>query len=65
MIAVAVLATVVFSALNPPTTPYMFSEGRRVGGVKPDMGCDGRYRARDGTISRSRRGREFLSSLGP
>jgi|TARA_B110000977_G_scaffold73967_1_gene100066 monofunctional biosynthetic peptidoglycan transglycosylase len=33
MIAVAVLATVVFSALNPPTTPYMFSEGRRVGGV--------------------------------
>ncbi|MCF2871404.1 monofunctional biosynthetic peptidoglycan transglycosylase [Octadecabacter sp. G9-8] len=33
MIALAVLATVAFSAMNPPTTPYMFSEGRRVGGV--------------------------------
>ena len=33
MISLAVVATVVFSALNPPTTPYMFSEGQRVGGV--------------------------------
>lgn len=33
MISLAVVATVVFSALNPPTTPYMFSESRRVGGV--------------------------------
>jgi len=33
MISLAVVATVVFSAMNPPTTPYMFSESRRVGGV--------------------------------
>lgn len=33
MFALAVLGVVAFSALNPPTTPYMFSESRRVGGV--------------------------------
>lgn len=33
VIAVAVVATFAFSVLNPPTTPYMFSESRRVGGV--------------------------------
>ncbi|SLN34389.1 monofunctional biosynthetic peptidoglycan transglycosylase [Pseudooctadecabacter jejudonensis] len=33
VIALAVVATLTFSAINPPTTPYMFSEGRRVGGV--------------------------------
>lgn len=33
MIALAVVVTAVLSVLNPPTTPYMFSEGRRVGGV--------------------------------
>jgi monofunctional biosynthetic peptidoglycan transglycosylase len=34
VIALAVLATAAFSVVNPPTTPYMFSESRRVGGVK-------------------------------
>lgn len=33
MIALAFVATLTFSAVNPPTTPYMFAEGRRVGGV--------------------------------
>lgn len=33
MVALVVLGVVAFSALNPPTTPYMFSESRRVGGV--------------------------------
>jgi monofunctional glycosyltransferase len=36
LIAVAAFFLVVillFSVLNPPTTPYMFSEGRRLGGV--------------------------------
>jgi monofunctional biosynthetic peptidoglycan transglycosylase len=33
MIALAVLVTVAFTAVNPPTTPYMFSEGRRIGGL--------------------------------
>ena len=33
MITLAVVATVLFAAVNPPTTPYMFSESRRVGGV--------------------------------
>lgn len=36
MIGLAVLGVVAFSALNPPTTPYMFSESRRVGGVNHD-----------------------------
>ena len=31
--SIVVLAAVVFAFVNPPTTPYMFSEGRRVGGV--------------------------------
>jgi len=34
MIALAFLVTAAFSVMNPPTTPYMFSESRRVGGVK-------------------------------
>jgi len=33
VIGLAVLATLAFSVINPPTTPYMFSEGQRVGGV--------------------------------
>lgn len=33
MVAVVALGVVAFSVLNPPTTPYMFSESRRVGGV--------------------------------
>lgn len=31
--SIVVLAAVAFALVNPPTTPYMFSEGRRVGGV--------------------------------
>jgi len=34
MIALAFFVTAAFSVMNPPTTPYMFSESRRVGGVK-------------------------------
>jgi monofunctional biosynthetic peptidoglycan transglycosylase len=33
MIALAVLVTAALSVVNPPFTPYMFSESRRVGGV--------------------------------
>jgi len=33
MVVLAGLAIVAVSFLNPPTTPYMFSESRRVGGV--------------------------------
>lgn len=33
VVGIAVLAVVAFSVLNPPTTPYMFSEGQRVGEV--------------------------------
>ncbi len=33
MIALAVVVTAAFTVVNPPTTPYMFSESRRVGGV--------------------------------
>lgn len=33
LVALVVLSTLVFSAVNPPTTPYMFAEGRRVGEV--------------------------------
>ncbi len=33
MIGLVVLVTGLFSFVNPPTTPYMFSEGQRVGGV--------------------------------
>jgi monofunctional glycosyltransferase len=31
--AFVLLAVVLFGLLNPPTTPYMFAEGRRLGGV--------------------------------
>ena len=34
MAGLMVLVTGMFAYLNPPTTPYMFSEGRRLGGVK-------------------------------
>lgn len=33
MVGLVVLVTALFSFLNPPTTPYMFSESQRVGGV--------------------------------
>ncbi|MCF2906108.1 monofunctional biosynthetic peptidoglycan transglycosylase [Octadecabacter sp. CECT 8868] len=33
MIALAVLVTAALTVVNPPTTPYMFAESRRVGGV--------------------------------
>ncbi|SMX41461.1 Penicillin-binding protein 2D [Octadecabacter ascidiaceicola] len=33
MIALAVAVTAALTVVNPPTTPYMFSESRRVGGV--------------------------------
>ncbi|MEL6959012.1 MAG: monofunctional biosynthetic peptidoglycan transglycosylase [Pseudomonadota bacterium] len=33
VIALVLAVTVAYTALNPPTTPYMFSEGRRVNGV--------------------------------
>ena len=33
MIALAVVVTAAFTVVNPPSTPYMFSESRRVGGV--------------------------------
>lgn len=36
MIGLVVLATAFYSFINPPTTPYMWSEGRRVGGVERD-----------------------------
>ncbi len=32
-VALALAAIVAFAVLNPPTTPYMFAEGRRLGGV--------------------------------
>ena len=31
--ALILLAIVLFAVINPPTTPYMFAEGRRIGGV--------------------------------
>jgi len=31
-----VLAVVFYAGLNPPTTPYMYGEGRRLGGVEQD-----------------------------
>ncbi len=34
VIGVFALAVVLFSFLNPPTTPYMYAEGRRLGGVE-------------------------------
>lgn len=33
MIALAVVVTAAFTVVNPPSNPYMFSEGRRLGGV--------------------------------
>jgi len=33
VVAVVVLGIVLFAFVNPPTTPYMFAEGRRLGGV--------------------------------
>ena len=33
MISLAVAVTAALTVVNPPTTPYMFSESRRVGGV--------------------------------
>lgn len=35
-ILLAAFLTVLFAVINPPTTPYMFSEGRRLGGVAQD-----------------------------
>lgn len=36
MIAAFVMAIGLFNFINPPTTPYMFSEGQRLGGVEQD-----------------------------
>lgn len=36
MIAAFVMAIGLFTFINPPTTPYMFSEGQRLGGVEQD-----------------------------
>lgn len=33
VIAAVVLLTLLYKFVNPPTTPYMFAEGRRLGGV--------------------------------
>lgn len=33
VVSLILLAVVLFAVLNPPTTPYMFAEGRRLGGV--------------------------------
>lgn len=34
MFALLLAVTLAYTQVNPPTTPYMFSEGRRVGGVE-------------------------------
>jgi monofunctional biosynthetic peptidoglycan transglycosylase len=36
IVGVAVLLTVIYGLINPRTTPYMFSEGRRLGGVEQE-----------------------------
>ena len=36
VVAMTALAIVAFAFVNPPTTPYMFAEGQRVGGVEQD-----------------------------
>ena len=33
VIVLSVLAIIAYALINPPTTPYMFAEGRRLGGV--------------------------------
>ena len=33
-VAAVVLAVIFYALINPPTTPYMFAEGRRLGGVE-------------------------------
>jgi monofunctional glycosyltransferase len=35
-LALTVLAVLFYALINPPTTPYMFAEGRRLGGVEQD-----------------------------
>ena len=35
-LAAVVLAIVAYALINPPTTPYMFAEGRRLGGVEQE-----------------------------
>lgn len=34
LFGVTVLAIILYDLINPPTTPYMFAEGRRLGGVE-------------------------------
>lgn len=36
VLSIGVGLTVIFAVLNPPTTPYMLSESRRLGGVSQD-----------------------------
>ncbi len=36
LISAVVLAAALFAVFDPPTTPYMYSEGRRLGGVSQD-----------------------------
>jgi monofunctional glycosyltransferase len=36
VISAVVLAIALYSFVNPPTTPYMFSEGQRLGGVEQE-----------------------------
>lgn len=41
VVGLAAFLTVIFSLINPPTTPYMFSESRRLGGVTQEwVGID-------------------------
>ncbi len=36
LIAAVLMVTLLYKIINPPTTPYMFAEGRRIGGVAQD-----------------------------
>ena len=36
VLGLVVVLTLIYGVLNPPTTPYMFAEGRRHGGVNQD-----------------------------
>ena len=36
LVAAVILMTLLYKLINPPTTPYMFAEGRRLGGVQQD-----------------------------